>query len=166
MADKRLARIYKDCGSKFIVRRTGFDIGSAQNCTLAYLEGSGAYKMLLPDDDLMLIGSLKLIFNRLDIDKKFACIIASTKNVRRIPYTTRTSKVYHSGNFDYELKKEFCFLDYKNTGLIEAQNYIFNGEISSIYYKKNLFSFGVDEMSPALMLLLCTKLDYPAIYLN
>lgn len=157
----------KELHIDFKYQRTGFNIGSANNCTLAFLAGEADYKWLVPDDDIIVLGSIGTVFEIIDSMGEFAVLVAAVDYIPFLPYDSRNSKVVdaYPKTLNVIAKPEIQdVMDFSK--LIRAQNYVFNMKSKNLYYSFKMHQFSVDEMSPALFLLLSRKLNKKFVFLS
>lgn len=151
--------------NKFSYQRTGFDIGSANNCSMAVLKSDAQYTWLLPDDDLSSADALDIILKV--IDTHAPCMIHGgdvTKNVIHYADTDISSAL---NNFQNTISKvlDVNKVEYfLQLNPVQAQEHVYKTEyLKEIMNTQSYIQF-IDEMFPAFFSILCLNGKGPAVF--
>lgn len=150
---------------KFTYQRTGFDIGSANNCSMAVLKSDAQYTWLLPDDDLSSNNAIGTILKA--IDAHSPCMIHGGDLIKSVIQYADIDKYSALNNFQNSISKVLNHnkLEYfLGLNPVQAQEHVYKTAYLREILDTQCYVQFIDEMFPAFFSILCLNGAGPVVF--
>ena len=150
----------------FDYERTGFNIGSENNCVLAILKSKGEYTWLLPDDDIAAWDSLSIILKVIEEHApSFIHGGVDRKSVMQYedPIKFEVGELNKVVNVAFKNQEESLL----RMNVVQAQEHVYKTSLLSDVSEKDQYIRFLDKMFPSFFALLCAnQKTQPVVFLS
>jgi hypothetical protein len=147
--------------------RTGFNVGSSNNCSSVILSTESQYAWFVPDDDIITPKSLMDILNIIEQYKPdFICGGFVKKSIIDYAYDFKEGEFEYENTINDVCRGKEAMKKFMTKNTVQAQEYIYKMSKLNYYYDKDLISRCTDEMFPGIYAILCMSDNGVAIFME